>query len=164
MVSPPESEWDRISREVARKKKVFAAVSESWQGSGSFVPPFPGFKGEAFGEIRILNTERKSRHSGADSPAREGTAVTAVNSGQVVLTENLYYEGNTVIIDHGLGVYSVYCHLQKIKVKESSRVEKGALIGWVGQSGRATGPHLHFGMKVRGARVDPDQLFGLTIE
>ena len=164
MVNPPESEVPRIVRERSALKKIFETAAGRWKGSGSFVLPFPGFEGIAFGEERILNGERKSPHSGVDCPAPEGTPVRAANSGDVVLAQDLYYEGNTLIIDHGLGVYIIYIHLQKFNAREGDFVRKGEIIGWVGQTGRATGPHLHYGAKILGKRVDPNRLTTFSLE
>ena len=164
LVNPPESEVPRILKERDALREIFQTVSEEWKGNGSFILPFPGFHGDNFGEERILNGERRSPHSGVDCSVPEGTPVRATNSGTVVMTQSLYYEGNTVIIDHGLGIYTIYIHLQKFRVEAGNTVQKGEIIGWVGQTGRATGPHLHFGAKIGGKRVDPVQLMVFRLE
>jgi len=90
-----------------------------------------------------------------DIAAPAGTPVRASNSGQVVLADNLYFSGKTVIINHGLGVFTVYCHFSKIRIKRGEQVKKGEVIGDIGATGRVTGPHLHWGVKIFGSRVDP---------
>lgn len=164
LVNPPDSEVPRIVRERSTLRRIFETATGRWKGAGSFILPFPGFEGIAFGEERILNGERKSPHSGVDCSAPEGTPVRAANSGDIVLAQNLYYEGNTLIIDHGLGVYTIYIHLQKFNAREGDFVRKGEIIGWVGQTGRATGPHLHYGAKILGKRVDPNRLTTFPLE
>ncbi|WP_457679637.1 M23 family metallopeptidase [Thermovibrio sp.] len=108
-----------------------------------------------FGAKRIINGKRHSIHWGTDFRAPKGTPVYAALSGRVVLARKLYFTGNTVIIDHGLGIHTLYAHLSKITVKEGQRVRAGDVIGKVGSTGRSTGPHLHFGFYVEGERADP---------
>jgi Membrane proteins related to metalloendopeptidases len=108
-----------------------------------------------------LNGQSRSPHTGADFPALTGTAVHATQAGRVVLAEELYFSGNTVIVDHGLGVYSLYGHLSVIDVTTGDNVKAGSVLGKVGATGRVTGPHLHWGMTVNRARVDPVRLVSL---
>lgn len=164
MVHPPASKRARIAAERALLEEVFRKVSPQIKITGRFLSPFPGFQGVAFGEERILNGERRSPHGGVDCPAREGTTVAASDSGTVVLARELYFEGNTVIIDHGLGIYTMYLHLKSFQVSEGYEVRRGEVIGWVGHTGRGTGPHLHFGARILGERVDPNQLLGLSFD
>ncbi|MCX5859191.1 MAG: M23 family metallopeptidase [Proteobacteria bacterium] len=163
-VNPPKKKKAQIAAERALLKKVFGTVSPGIQISGRFVLPFPGFHGVAFGEERILNGVKRGPHGGADCGTREGTSVSASNAGTVVLSRSLYYEGNAVIIDHGLGIYTFYLHLRKAGVTEGQKVERGDVIGWVGHTGRGTGPHLHFGVKILGERVDPNQLWNFSFD
>jgi murein DD-endopeptidase MepM/ murein hydrolase activator NlpD len=163
-VIPPEELRARIAAERALLEEVFGRVSPEIQITGRFVLPFPGFRGENFGEERILNGVKRSPHSGVDCGAKEGTTVSASNSGTVVLARSLYYEGNTVIIDHGLGIYSIYLHLKAAAVAEGRKVKRGEVIGWVGSTGRGTGPHLHFGVKILRERVDPNQLWKYSLD
>jgi murein DD-endopeptidase MepM/ murein hydrolase activator NlpD len=100
-----------------------------------------------------LNGEARSPHAGVDFPALAGTPVYASQSGNVVLAEELYYSGNTVVIDHGYGIYTLYAHLSKIDTQVGEKVEAGAEIGKVGATGRVTGPHLHWGLTIQHARV-----------
>jgi len=123
-----------------------------------FTVPIPGAVGKNFGERRIFNGEPRAPHSGADLSAAAGTPVHATNRGRVVLAKNLFFTGNTVILDHGLGIISLYAHLSRIDVKDGEIVTNGQVVGLVGATGRVTAPHLHWGMRVQGARVDPFSL------
>jgi len=163
-VNPPASKRARIKAERVLLGEVFGKVSPAIRITGTFLLPIPAFSGVAFGEERILNHRRRSRHGGADCAAREGTTVVASNAGTVVLARELYYEGNTVIIDHGLGIYTVYLHFKASAVSEGQEVKRGEVIGWVGHTGRGTGPHLHFAAKILGERVDPNQLLNLSFD
>ncbi|HEY2829749.1 MAG TPA: M23 family metallopeptidase, partial [Thermoanaerobaculia bacterium] len=123
-----------------------------------FTVPIPGASGTNFGSRRIFNGEPRAPHSGADLHATRGTPVHATNRGRVVLAKNLFFTGNTVILDHGLGIYSLYAHLSRIDVHAGDTVKNGQIVGLVGATGRVTAPHLHWGMRVQGARVDPFSL------
>src|SRR4029077_16876069 len=111
--------------------------------------------GKNFGKRRILNGQSGSPHGGGDLPATPGTPVYAAQGGRVVLAEELYFPGNTVVVDHGLGIYTFYGHLSEISVKAGDEVKPGAILGRVGATGRVTGPHLHWGLSVNRARVNP---------
>ncbi len=124
---------------------------------------FRGVKGHRFGARRIINGIPRKPHSGADYPAPKGTPVYATNSGKVVLVGKHFFAGNSIYIDHGGGLISMYFHLSKILVKQGQVVKKGQLIGLVGATGRVTGPHLHFGVYWMGARLDPDKVLALPI-
>lgn len=115
--------------------------------------------GGRFGDRRFFNGEPRSPHTGADYAASTGTPVLAVADGTVVLAADHFFSGNSVFIDHGDGLISMSFHLSKIAVREGDKVERGQTIGAVGATGRATGPHLHFGVRWRGARIDPAVLF-----
>jgi murein DD-endopeptidase MepM/ murein hydrolase activator NlpD len=119
--------------------------------------------GSGFGARRIINGQPRSPHSGSDYSAPLGTPVVAVNAGKVSLVAEFFFPGRLVILDHGLGLYTAYFHLDTIAVAEGERVERGQTLGTVGATGRATGPHLHFGAQVAGARVDPTTLLGLSL-
>ncbi|MCD6505162.1 M23 family metallopeptidase [Candidatus Poribacteria bacterium] len=124
--------------------------------SGKFIMPVYGPISSTFGKFRVYNNGlARSRHMGVDIAAKEGTPVKSANSGVVLFADRLNIRGNAVIIDHGLGVRSHYYHLRKILVKQGDRVKKGQTIGLVGSTGRASGPHLHWGMEVDGTFVDP---------
>ena len=121
--------------------------------------PLPGVTGgRNFGHRRVFNGQPRAPHSGADLSAATGTPVRAANRGRVVLAKNLFFSGNAVFIDHGLGVYSVYLHLSEIGVEPGAMVGRGDVVGLAGATGRVTGPHLHWGVRVLDARVDPFSL------
>jgi murein DD-endopeptidase MepM/ murein hydrolase activator NlpD len=103
----------------------------------------------------VFNGQRRSPHNGADFPAGTGTPVKAPNAGRIVAARDLYFSGQTVIIDHGTGLFSTLAHLSRIDVREGDSVEPGDVVGLVGATGRVTGPHLHWALRVSGARVDP---------
>ncbi|MFW6131240.1 MAG: M23 family metallopeptidase [Candidatus Aminicenantaceae bacterium] len=160
-VIPPEKEKERIQREHKKLKALYKKYTLEWLGEGKFVVPTEGKIFYNFGQRRILNNKPRSQHSGVDISAPTGTLVRASNSGKVVMADDLYFSGNTVIIDHGLGVFSLYCHLSEILVKKGEPVKKSDIIGKIGATGRVTGPHLHWGFKVSGSRVDPFSLVNL---
>ncbi len=160
----------RLSKkDLERVKRESKIINQIWQ-----LPPSPlmwdeGFQlpinGEIigqFGRRSIINGLPRSPHSGVDIRAPEGTPVRASNSGEVVLCGNFFFSGKSIIINHGMWVYSMYFHLSKILVHEGMRVKKGEIIGYSGSTGRATGPHLHFGIRVNGSRVDPLLFIKLT--
>ncbi len=161
MVTPPKRVLGRILKEKRLLDSIFAKISSRRYFRGGFTRPVPGVITSPFGTRRILNRLPRSRHSGVDMKAGEGDEVRCANSGVVVLAQEFYYSGNAVIIDHGLGLYSMYFHLSRILVKEGERVEKRTLLGLAGATGRSTGPHLHFGVRLTGARVDPELLLKL---
>ena len=154
----------RSEAEAAQLKKLYAVEEPRAFFSGGFVSPIPGALSARFGERRVFNGVPKSPHSGADLRAKSGTPVASPADGRVVLTKDLFYSGNTVIVDHGLGLYSIYAHLSRVDVKVGQKVKKGKTLGLVGATGRVTGPHLHWGVKFRGARVDPYSIVELPLE
>jgi len=152
---------EALQRVLADNKKmlrVFNRVNPERLWQHSFIKPVEGPITSAFGLRRIINGEGRSPHSGVDIGAPEGTEVGACNDGIVVFVQELYLCGKTIIIDHGFGLYSMYFHLSEIRVKEGETVGVGDCIGLVGATGRVTGPHLHWGIRLLGARVDPDSL------
>jgi murein DD-endopeptidase MepM/ murein hydrolase activator NlpD len=155
-VDPRADDLERVNREGARLKQIFATITVERLWSGRFRMPLNGdFHGTNFGRRRVLNGEPRSPHTGIDFPAPAGTPVHATQRGRVVLAEELFFSGNTVVIDHGLGVYTLYGHMESLAVHEGDAVERGAVLGRVGATGRATGPHLHWGLTVNQARVNP---------
>jgi murein DD-endopeptidase MepM/ murein hydrolase activator NlpD len=153
-VNPPESARARIDAESKETAAIFesGATSRLWT---TFVRPVPQPANSAFGTRSVFNGQRRNAHSGADFLSPAGTPVKAAASGRVRLAKNLYYSGNTVIIDHGLGVFSLFAHLSRIDVAAGDTVTESTVIGLVGATGRVTGPHLHWTVRVAGARVDP---------
>ncbi len=116
-----------------------------------------------FGAKRIINGKKRSYHWGTDFKGKKGDPIFSVLSGRVVLARNLFYTGNTVVINHGLGLYTLYAHMSKINVKEGEYVKAGQLIGKVGSTGRSTAPHLHFGVYINDVKVDPMLILGKRI-
>lgn len=162
-VNPTDVEQKQIAADEVLKKRAYAHSAAYPLWTGDFVKPVNAASTPTFGESRILNEEKTSLHTGTDFPVHEGTAVVVSNSGTVVLVRDLFYEGNTVIVDHGLGVFTVYLHMSRIDVHEGDKLEKGAKLGLSGASGRVTGPHVHFGVRWNGAWLDPVQLLRLTL-
>jgi murein DD-endopeptidase MepM/ murein hydrolase activator NlpD len=147
---------ERIKRENRLLRRVLREVTPKKFSSGKLYPPLPKLRiSTPFGAKRVINGKRHSIHWGTDFRARKGTPVRAVLGGKVVLARELYFTGKTVVIDHGLGIHTLYAHLSRITVKEGQLVKRGQLIGKVGSTGRSTGPHLHFGFYVQGVRADP---------
>jgi hypothetical protein len=145
----------RVRKEQREMLEAMEPVTPVKHWEGSFLHPVEGAISGRFGVKRILNGEPRSPHSGEDFKASEGTPVKVANSGKVVLTGEYFFTGRSIIVDHGLGCYSMYFHLQEISVSPGDQVAKGEEIGTVGATGRATGPHLHWGIRVNGARVNP---------
>jgi murein DD-endopeptidase MepM/ murein hydrolase activator NlpD len=162
-VEPNEQQGQRAVAEQEKLREIFDHITPEKLWHGPFRLPLTGVRGTNFGKRRILNGQPRSPHTGADFPAPTGTPIHAAQSGQVVLAEELYFSGNTVIIDHGLGIYSLYGHLSATDVAAGDDVKAGAVIGKVGATGRVTGPHLHWGVTVNKARVNPIQLVAETV-
>jgi murein DD-endopeptidase MepM/ murein hydrolase activator NlpD len=161
-VEPDPQQLERAQAESARLRAIFATVTPEKLWHGRFRMPLAGVhKGGNFGHRRVLNGEPHSPHSGVDFAAPVGTPVRAAQSGRVVLAEGLFFAGNTVVLDHGLGVYTLYGHLSAITVKAGTDVAAGALLGKVGATGRVTGAHLHWGLTVEGARVNAVEIVKL---
>ena len=159
-LSPDDLARTRI--ESRRLGTVFRKISPKIHWDGSFGVPIEGGEGSNFGHRRVFNDQPRNPHSGADIAAKAGTLVRATNRGEVVVTGDFFFNGNTVIVDHGLGIYSVYLHLSKIEVEEGEFVDKEEVLGHVGATGRVTGPHLHWGFRIQNARVDPFSLLRLA--
>ncbi len=163
-VTPPPEFHERIRREGEILKVIYGITTEPWLGKGLFILPSSGKAMPNFGERRIFNNKPRSSHKGIDIKVPYGTPVKASNSGRVVLASDLYFAGKTVIIDHGMSVFTMYCHFSKIRVKRGKLVRKGGIIGEIGATGRVTGPHLHWGVKVSGISVDPFSILSLAFE
>ncbi|SNZ08929.1 Murein DD-endopeptidase MepM and murein hydrolase activator NlpD, contain LysM domain [Persephonella hydrogeniphila] len=154
----------RIINEYKLIRKILSKYTPKKFKETEFIKPVKNPKvSTPFGAKRVINRKKKSIHWGIDYKAPKGTPVFASLSGKVVLAKELFYTGKTVIIDHGLCLYTLYAHLSKIKVKENQHVKGGEIIGNVGSTGRSTGPHLHFGVYLCGERVDPDLAFRLKL-
>ena len=161
-VEPSAEQIKRANEERQKLRDIFDRVTPERLWDGKFRIPLEGVTtGSNFGKRRILNGNPGSPHSGTDFPAPTGTPVHAAQRGRVVLAEELFFAGNTVVVDHGLGVYTFYGHLSEIGVKVGDALEAGAVLGKVGATGRVTGPHLHWGLTVERARVNPLQIVKL---
>jgi murein DD-endopeptidase MepM/ murein hydrolase activator NlpD len=159
----PETE-QRALGEGERLRTLYASVTPERLWRGRFVRPVgTNDPGTGFGARRIINGRPRAPHAGIDYSAPPGTPVVAVNDGRVALVAEYFFPGRLVVLDHGLGLYTLYFHLDEIKVLEGERVSRGQSIGTVGATGRATGPHLHFGVQVGPARIDPATLLELTV-
>jgi len=159
-LSPEDAQ--RAARESRHIAEIYDMRSDGTDWLVPFRSPLPGVSGgRNFGHRRFFNGQPRDPHSGADLRAAEGTTVLAANGGRVVLAENLFFSGNAVFIDHGAGIISVYLHLSQINVSVGDRIEQGEPVGLAGATGRVTGPHLHWGIRVLDARVDPFTLPGM---
>jgi len=154
-VSPPQRMLARIREESARVQAIFNTVTPRRYWSGAFSLPVPGSVISAFGKRSVYNGKARSPHSGTDFQGAVGTPIRAPNAGKVVLASDLYYSGNTVILDHGLGLYSYFGHMSAFSVREGDQVKSGEVLGKVGATGLVTGPHLHWSVRLVGTRVDP---------
>jgi len=159
----PETER-RAVVEGDQLKTLYRVVTPDRLWRGRFTRPVEGVEpGTGFGSRRVINGQPKAPHTGIDFGVAAGTPVVAVNDGRVALVADFFFPGRLVVIDHGLGLYTLYFHLQEAKVTDGERVSRGQPIGAVGATGRATGPHLHFGAHLGAARIDPATLLELRV-
>lgn len=157
---PDEETLKRIKFEEEEISKIWGIITEEHLWQGSFILPVDGELSDDFGLRRIINGEPRKPHSGVDISASEGTPINATNYGRVIFTGDHFFSGKNIIVDHGFGLFTMYFHLSEILVKDGQLIKKGEVIGKVGNTGRATGPHLHWGMRLNGARVNPAGLIG----
>ncbi len=154
-VDPGPEALERIFAE----RKIIDGALTSWRARDlddvGLSAPVPGARSTSFGSRRVFNDQPRSPHKGMDISASSGTPINAPMSGVVTATGDYYFNGNTVIVDHGQGFISLYCHLSEIDVEEGQSVAGGELLGKVGATGRVTGPHLHFATYLNGTAVDP---------
>jgi murein DD-endopeptidase MepM/ murein hydrolase activator NlpD len=155
LVDPPDEEAARIARDTKAMADAFAVVGPDRLWRGAFEPPVPGAATSSFGRLSIMNGQPRGRHQGTDFRAAEGTPVVAPNAGRIALAQDLYFAGNTVIVDHGLGVFSLVAHLSRIAVGVGDMVVRGERLGLTGATGRVTGPHLHWAVRFGPLSVDP---------
>ena len=154
----------RARKEAVIMKKLWEAPASTPIWRGPLLRPVQGDVVGPFGRRSVINNQPRSPHTGVDLRGEKGSAIRAVNNGRVVLTSDHFFTGRSVVLDHGGEIMSMYFHLEKILVQEGDVVVKGQIIGLVGSTGRATGPHLHWGMRVNGARVNPLRLMALSQE
>jgi murein DD-endopeptidase MepM/ murein hydrolase activator NlpD len=162
MVTLDGATLKRVRREGAEFKKLWDVYTPKRYWYGSFVQPVEGRLTSTFGLRRILNGEPRSSHSGVDLSAALGEPVRAANHGRVVLVGEFFFHGKAVVLDHGWGLYTMYFHLSEVNVSQGDLVGKNCVIGLAGSTGRVTGPHLHWGVRLGGARVDPFALVRAT--
>lgn len=152
----------RVEGESTRLRTVYQTVTPERFWRGRFTKPVGvADSGEGFGARRIINGQPRAPHSGVDYSADAGTPVVAANTGRVALVAEYFFPGRLVVLDHGLGLFTLYFHLERVDVQEGEGVERGQVLGTVGATGRATAPHLHFGAHLRQARIDPSLLLTL---
>lgn len=159
-VNPTAEDLKRIRRERVKINKALKHWAESEIVDTNFTLPVDGELSSPFGLKRYFNEQPRKPHSGVDIAAPEGTPITAPASGRIIESGEFFFNGNSVFIDHGQGLVTMYCHMSRINVKPGQLVNKGDIIGAVGQTGRVTGPHLHWSVSLNNARVDP----GLFVE
>ena len=162
-VEPSAEELERIKAEADLKAKVFAATAHEPLWRGNFRRPVTAAATDSFGTRRMFNGKLASTHKGMDFRARSGAQVRAGNSGVVVLARPLYYEGNCVVIDHGLGLFTMAMHLSRMDVREGEQVTTGERLGLSGATGRVTGPHLHWAVRWEVAYLDPAKLLRMNL-
>jgi len=157
---PLPEDLKRIDAETARTERALATYTESLSPTWRWTVPVPGERSDSYGKRRVFNGLPRKPHSGMDIAAPTGTPIRNPAAGRVVETGDFFFNGNTVFIDHGQGVLTMYCHLSRIDVKTGDAVKEGDVLGLVGATGRVTGPHLHWGVSVNRAMVDPELLLG----
>jgi murein DD-endopeptidase MepM/ murein hydrolase activator NlpD len=162
MVDLDPQSLKRAQEEAKRIRALWATRSENRWWDGDFLVPTEGTISSVFGVSRILNDQRRARHNGIDVRAPRGEEVLCPNDGRVVMVDEFFFGGKTAVIDHGQGLYSFFMHLDRVAVRMNQGVRKGDVLGTVGATGRATGPHLHWGVCLNGARVDPLSLMEAT--
>lgn len=152
---------NRTKKEYSEAINIYNTVSKKLFINEKTIQPIYSKVTSSFGKKRVYNGSFKSYHSGTDFKAKKNTPIQAINDGVIVISKNRFYAGNSIVIDHGQGLYSCYFHLSKLNFKQGNRVKKGEIVGLSGSTGRVTGPHLHFSFRVHGIQVDPLQLIDI---
>ena len=158
-VNPNSLDMKRINQESSRIQQALTAWTDTDSETVNFIWPVKGRVSGLFGRRRVFNGEPRKPHSGMDIAAKTGTPIQAPASGIVRGIGNYFFNGNTVFIDHGQGLITMFCHLNRIDVKDGQAVNQGDIIGTVGATGRVTGPHLHLGVSLNDERVEPRLFF-----
>jgi murein DD-endopeptidase MepM/ murein hydrolase activator NlpD len=161
LVNPPPEALERIAREARELERAWSTSSDAHLWDRPFVRPVAEPANSAFGTRSFYNGEPRTPHGGADFASPEGTPVKSPNAGRVVLAGSRYFTGGTVVIDHGLQLFSLFAHLSSVEVAVGDAVKAGTIVGRVGATGRVTGPHLHWAVRLNGARVDPLSLLSV---
>jgi murein DD-endopeptidase MepM/ murein hydrolase activator NlpD len=164
MVDLDEASLVRVKAEQQQVRSVLEVASADRLWNGGFIEPLTGTITGAFGRLRIINGQAKSPHNGEDISAPLGSDVLAIGNGIARLTVDHFFSGKGLFVDHGLGLFSMYFHLNDVLVRDGEPVTKGQVVGKVGASGRATGPHLHWAVRINGARVNPYALLKLKFD
>ena len=154
-VNPEKRDMERITRESKQIKSALRHWSQQDDVALAFEKPVEGPTSSPFGLRRFFNEQARNPHSGLDIAAPEGTPIRAPAPGTVIETGDFFFNGNTVLLDHGQGLVTMYCHMNKIDVTPGQNVDSGEVLGEVGMTGRVTGPHLHWGVSLNDARIDP---------
>ena len=161
LVTPPAETLKRIRAESALMREAYAHFTELSEAPAPFVQPLTGIRTSPFGRKRFFNDKPRNPHSGLDLAAPTGTPIHSPAPGTVVLTGHFYFNGISAFVDHGGGLISMMCHMSEVLVEEGDRVERGDVLGLVGTTGRSTGPHLHWTVKLNRNAVDPEQVMAL---
>ena len=155
MVDPPAETLQRIRSESVRQRGLYNSFNPPTDLTEGFALPLEGVTTSLYGHRRYFNGQPRSPHSGLDIAAPTGTPIKAAGKGTIILADDLYFNGNTLFVDHGQGLITMYCHMSELLVAEGDEVDQGQVIGRVGATGRVTGPHLHWSVSLNGTRVDP---------
>ncbi|MEW5711669.1 MULTISPECIES: peptidoglycan DD-metalloendopeptidase family protein [Pseudomonas] len=159
-VNPDPAQLKRIEGELAVQLKAYRSFSPNLPSNLVLDKPVNGPLSSKFGVRRFFNGEERNPHSGLDFAVPAGTPIKTPANGKVILVGNYFFNGNTVFVDHGQGFISMFCHMSKIDVKVGQQLVRGAVVGKVGSTGRATGPHMHWNVSLNDARVDPAIFIG----
>ncbi|MEV3820840.1 peptidoglycan DD-metalloendopeptidase family protein [Aeromonas dhakensis] len=159
-VNPLAEDMARINRELAEQTRAYLTFSPAQPSNLLFDKPVEGPLSSPFGLRRFFNGEERNPHSGLDFAVGAGTPIKAPAAGKVILIGNYFFNGNTVFVDHGQGLISMFCHMSKVDVKLGQSLPRGGIVGRVGATGRATGPHMHWNVSLNDARVDPAIFIG----